>query len=232
MAEQQPLAFEFKANQTFDDYFPAHNQEIIAHLKNTVLGTGEPFIFLWGESGHGKSHLLQASCHAAFQLGISSFYLDVADTNTIKDEILSGLENFALVCLDNIDHLAGRKDWELALFHFFNRHRDNHNQLILSAACAPNVLPFALADLKTRIQWGLPLKIQPLDDNDKITALRVKARQKGFEISTQSARYLLTHYDRNLASMWLMLDKLDRASLAAQRRLTIPFLKAVLAKET
>lgn len=228
MAEQLPVNFEFRANQTFDDFYPGSNQEILGQLKKTVTGTGEQFIFLWGNAGHGKSHLLQACCHKASNQGFSAFYLDLVDPVSTDPELFTGLENFGIVCLDNIDALAGREDWELVFFNFFNQHRDRSHRLILSASCAPSTLAFTLPDLQTRINWGLSLKIQALDDNDKIAVLTYKARQKGFEISPQVAGFLLTHYDRNLPSLWLMLDKLDWSSLAAKRKLTIPFLKQIL----
>jgi DnaA-homolog protein len=228
MAEQLPVKFEFRANQTFDDFYPGGNQEILAQLKKTVTGTGEQFIFLWGNAGHGKSHLLHACCHEASNQGFSSFYLDLSDSVSTDPELFAGLEDLEIVCFDNIDALAGRADWELAFFNFFNQHRDHNHRLILSASCVPNALVFTLPDLQTRISWGLSLKIQPLDDKEKIAALTYKAQQMGFDIAPQAARFLLTHYDRSLASLWLMLDKLDWASLAAKRKLTIPFLKQIL----
>jgi DnaA-homolog protein len=228
MAEQLPVKFEFRANQTFDDFYPGCNQEIIVQLKKTVAGIDEQFIFLWGDAGHGKSHLLQACCHEAFKRDISAFYLDLSNSVSIEPELFAGLEDLELVCFDNIDTLAGRADWELAFFNFFNQHRDRNHRLILSASCVPNAIAFSLPDLQTRINWGLSLKIQPLEDDDKIAALTHKAQQMGFEVTPQVARFLLTHYDRNLSSLWLMLDKLDGASLAAKRKLTIPFLKQIL----
>ena len=228
MAQQLPIQFEFRANQTFDDFYPGSNQEILTQLKNTVAGTGEQFVYLWGDAGHGKSHLLQACCSGAFNQQISSFYLDLSDSAKLEPGLLAGLESFDVVCLDNIAALAGFEDWELALFNFFNQHRDHQHRLILSASCAPNALGFSLPDLKTRVQWGLALNIQTLDDDGKIAAIRHKAQQQGFDIPQQTARFLLTRYDRSLASLWLMLEKLDFASLAAQRKLTIPFLRQIL----
>jgi DnaA-homolog protein len=228
MAEQLPLRFEFRANQTFDDFYPGSNWEIIDQLRKAVAGTSEQLIFLWGNLGYGKSHLLRACCQEAFNLDVSSFYLDLSDSVSIKPELLAGLEGFEVVCLDNIDALAGREDWELAFFNFFNQHRDRNHRLILSASCSASALAFTLADLQTRLNWGLCLKIQALDDNDKIAALTHKAQHMGFDIAPHVARFLLTHYDRNLPSLWLVLDKLDWASLAAKRKLTIPFLKQIL----
>jgi DnaA family protein len=228
MSKQLALQFEFRANQTFNDFFAGNNQEIISHLQNSVAGHGELQIFLWGQSGLGKSHLLQACCHLAHTLKRSSFYLDLASSKLPDSAILIGLEALDVVCLDNIDHIAGNPDWEIAFFNFFNQHRDSEHTLIISAACPPNELAIQLPDLKTRLNWGLTLKIQPLVNNDRITALIFKANRMGFEISPQVGLFLLRHYDRDLSALWLLLDQLDKASLAAKRKLTLPFLKKIL----
>ncbi len=228
MAEQFPLSFEFRANQTFNDFFPGSNQEIIEHLKKCISGNGEQQIFLWGKSGLGKSHLLQACCHQAHHQNLSSFYFALSASELPDPALLIGLDKFDIVCFDNIEHIAGDPVWEQAFFNFFNQHRSLGHKLIVSAACAPGKLEIRLTDLKTRLNWGLSLKIKPLADSDRIAALTFKANQMGFEISAQAGRFLLTHYDRDLASLWALLEKLDQASLAAKRKLTIPFLKKIL----
>lgn len=228
MPIQLPVDFEFRANQTFDDFYPGNNQEIITQLMHSARRSGETFIFLWGEHGWGKSHLLHACCHEAFQQSISAFYLDLSAHVGNSPELLMGLENIDLVCLDNIDAVAGHDAWELACFHLFNRlHAENH-RLMISASCAVNSLKIMLPDLLTRLSWGLSLKIQPLDDDDKIAAITFKANRMGFAFAPHAAQYLLTRYDRDLAALWAMLEKLDKASLAAQRKLTVPFLKSIL----
>lgn len=228
MSKQLPLQFEFRANQTFADFFTGNNQEVLSHLQNSVSGDGELQIFLWGVAGLGKTHLLQACCHKAHDLKRSSFYLDLAAPKLPDSDILTGLDSFDVVCFDNIEGIAGNTVWEIAFFNFFNRHRDNEHTLIISACCLPNELPIKLPDLKTRLNWGLTLKIQPLTNNDRVTALIFKANQMGFEISPQVGLFLLTHYDRDLSALWRLLEQLDQASLAAKRKLTIPFLKTIL----
>jgi DnaA-homolog protein len=228
MAIQLPVSFEFRANQTFDDYYPGCNQEIIQHLKATAQGTGEPFIFLWGEQGFGKSHLLQACCQEASRQNTRVFYLDLSNHINGNTQLISDLDNIELACIDNIDFIAGNAEWELACFNLFNRQREQQHRLLMSASCPMHYINLHLADLKTRFNWGLSLKIQPLDDDDKIAALIHKSQRMGIELAPQAARFLLSRFDRSLASLWLMLDKLDWASLAAKRKLTIPFLKQVL----
>lgn len=231
MAIQIPLQFEFRANQTFTNFFPGSNQEIIGHLQDCVAGVGEQFLFLWGQSGQGKSHLLQACCREAQRQHSSSFYFAFDPAELPEPAMLAGLDEIDVVCFDNFEHIASQHNWELAFFHFYNRHREHGRRLILSAACPPSELPIQLPDLKTRLNWGLTLKIQPLTDSDRITALCFKADQLGFELTAQAGRFLLTHYDRDMASLWILLDKLDKASLAAKRKLTVPFLKKILSED-
>jgi len=228
MAEQLPVNFEFRANQTFKDFFAGSNQEIVDHLKNCVTGSGEQQIFIWGAQGLGKSHLLQACCRHAHQQHHSAFYFALSPGELPDPALLTDLDKFDVVCLDNIETIADDPVWEQAFFNFFNQHRSGGHRLIVSAACAPGKLAIRLPDLKTRLNWGLALKLQPLSESDSIAALIFKADQMGFEISPQAGRFLLTHYDRDLASLWALLEKLDRASLAAKRKLTLPFLKKIL----
>ncbi|HSN23788.1 MAG TPA: DnaA regulatory inactivator Hda [Methylomicrobium sp.] len=228
MAKQLPLQFVFRADQTFEDFFPGANLAVITHLQHCIGGVGESFIFLWGQKGLGKSHLLHAACHAAQQAGQSTFYFDLNQTNQSSPDLLQGLEDAELVCLDNVDGITGKTDWEMALFNFFNRNRDEKHKLIISAAVSPKELPMHLPDLKTRLNWGLSLKIQTPDDEGRIAALIYKARRMGLNISPQAGRFLLTHVNRDMASLWELLDRLDQASLSAQRKLTVPFLKQIL----
>lgn len=229
MLAQQPLHFEFRANQTFDDFFAGRNADIISHLHHSISGKGEQQLFIYGRSGLGKTHLLQASCQKAYELQLSAFYLDLANPVLPDAEMLLGLESLELVCLDNVDAIAGNKAWELALFHFFNQHRDNEHILIMSANDLPNQLAIQLPDLKTRLNWGLSLKIKSLSDDELIHAMMVKANRMGFDIPEKASSYLLSHYDHDLDGLWQLLAKLDKASLAAKRKVTVPFIKEVLA---
>ncbi len=227
MVEQLPVQFEFRANQTFNDYFAGVNQEIVSHLQNSILAQGEPQIFLWGGAGLGKSHLLQAYCQLAHQQGLAAFYFAFGQEPPDPD-LLAGLERFEVVCLDNINAITGDPVWEQALFNFYNQQRSLAHKLVLSARLPPDQLNIGLPDLQTRLNWGLTLKLKPLPDDDKIAALTFRAGQMGLEISPQVGQFLLAHFDRDLPTLWGLLEKLDKASLAAQRKLTLPFLKKTL----
>ncbi|MCQ8179839.1 DnaA regulatory inactivator Hda [Methylomonas sp. SURF-1] len=225
---QIPLQFEFQTNQTFSSYYAGNNSEILDQLQKLATGGAEQQIYLWGETGSGKSHLLQACCQFATKANQEPFYLAIAPNRLPNPALLEGLEHLELVCLDNIQHIAGNPDWEHAFFNFYNAHRQANHRLLLAADCPPKYLSFELPDLKTRMGWGLTLKIQPLRDDQLIDALTHKARFLGFDIPPAVGRFLLKHYVHDMAALWLLLDKIDRATLAAQRKLTIPFLKQIL----
>lgn len=228
---QVPLQFEFQSNQTFASFFSGNNAEIIGQLQALAGDSREQQIFIWGDSGSGKSHLLQACGQQAKVLGKDLFYLAFAKDKLPDPAMLEGLEDMELVCLDDVQHIAGNGAWQQALFNFYNLHRQNNHHLLLAADCPPKYLPFELPDLKTRMSWGLTLKIQPLRDDQLIQALTHKARFLGFDIPPTVGRFLLNHYVHDLPALWLLLEKIDHATLAAQRKLTIPFLKQILADE-
>ncbi len=230
MSEQLPLQFEFQSNQNFTTFYPGDNQETINHLQH-IFDNNEQQIFLWGAAGTGKTHLLQAICQESNQQQKTSFYFSFDNKQMPDPEILNGLENFDLVCFDNIERIAEDSEWEQAFFNFFNLHRDNNKQLILSAQCPPKYLNIQLPDLKTRMGWGLTLKITPLTNEQQLNALIYKANDLGFEIPENVGRFLMTHYARDMPSIWVLLDTIDHATLAAKRKLTIPFLKQIMSEQ-
>lgn len=230
MAEQIPIQFDIKVEQSFASFFTACHAEVIQHLTDTANGKGERQIYLWGLAGLGKTHLLQACCQQAYLLQRSSFYLCLQKNQLPSPELLDGLEALDLVCIDNIELCAGNSDWELALFNFYNLSRENDHQLIISAHCPPNFLPFELADLKTRMSWGLTLKLQELSDTEQIAALTCKANNLGLEISPQVGTFLSKHYARDLPALWKLLPRLEQATLVAKRKLSVAFLKQILAE--
>ena len=232
MGTQLSLQFEFQTNLTFASFFPGNNAEIVNHLLG-VAGEGtEQQIYLWGENGSGKSHLLQACCQHAKAEGKDPFFLAFDLNDLPPTKILEGVENIELVCFDDIQNIAGHADWERTLFAFYNSHRQHNHKLLLAADCPPKYLSFELPDLKTRMAWGLTLKIQPLHDDQIIKALTFKARYLGFDLPPKVGQFLLSHYVKDLPSLWLLLEKIDRATLAAQRKLTIPFLKKILSEQS
>jgi len=197
-------------------------------LQRTANGSGEPFFLLWGAAGSGKSHLLQACCHLAADQGRAVAYFSLKNISSLAPEMLEGWENYPLVCVDDVHLVAGIARWEEALFNLYNRIRECRGSLIVSSISLPAGHAFSLPDLVSRLGWGLVYHLYPLDDDQRLAVLQQRARQRGCEMPDETGRYLLRRLPRDMPALIELLDKLDKASLAAQRKLTVPFVKSVL----
>lgn len=227
---QIPVTFEFQSNFTFAGFYSGNNAEIVCQLQSLAQTEKEQQLYIWGATGSGKTHLLQACCQLAKAAEKDPFYLALPKGKLPSTALLEGLEAMEIVCLDDMQNIADNPDWQQALFNFYNIHRQNNHQLVLTADCPPKFLPFQLLDLKTRMSWGLTLKIQELSEDQLIAALTHKAHYLGFDIPHKVGKFLLNHYVHDLPALWLLLEEIDRATLAAKRKLSIPFLKQILAE--
>lgn len=228
MSGQIPLELRLDPRLDFAQFYPGGNDEIVAALSRSAEGEGEPFLLLWGPEGHGKTHLVHAVGGRAHEHGRTVAYVPLRDSARLPPEVLEGIEAYDLVCLDDVDAIAGDARWEEAVLHAFNRLRQRERQLIVTSTASPNQLPIVLPDLKSRLGWGMALHLQPLDDAGKLAALTRRARHMGLDLPTAVGQFLLAHCPRDLPSLWALLDRLDQGSLAAQRPLTIPFVKTLL----
>jgi DnaA family protein len=223
---QIPLRFQAREDKTFASFVPGTNHQLIGILRQS----SEPFIYLWGEAGSGKSHLLQACCSDASARQLSSVYLPLIELIQHPATCLDGLETMDRVCLDDMQAIQGQAEWEAALFHLFNRIRDAGHQLLVSANAPPADIDIKLADLASRMNWGVTLQLQTLGDEDLLQALIARAETLGMQLKPDAGRFMLTRFPRDPQSMWQLLDTLDQASLTEQRKLTIPFLRRFVGK--
>jgi DnaA family protein len=184
--------------------------------------------YVWGGPATGKSHLLQAVCHRASERQRSSVYLPLAQFDAAHAGVLDDLFDIDAVCIDDIDVAVGRATWERALFNAINTVREAGHCLVLASRDNPAYLTPELADLGSRLLWGPVFHLKPLDDAAKLDALKAQARKCGLTLKDDAGRFLLNNCRRDLPSLLAALARLDRASLAAQRRVTIPFIKSVL----
>lgn len=226
--EQLPLSFSWRHGIRLDDFVAGDHAALVHSLRDCAAGQGEQFVYVWGGAGAGKSHLLQATCQAAAERGVAVAYLPLAELATYGPDILEGLEALALVCVDDLQLIAGRREWEEALFHFYNRLRDTQTTLVVAGDSSPAALPVALADLRSRLAWGPVFKLSELSDAEKIAALQRRAGLRGLELPDEVAQFLIRRSPRDMASLFALLDRLDRESLAQQRRLTIPFVRQLI----
>ena len=227
LAQQLPLGISLRPGATFGAYFTGPNGLSVALLQRMAAGAGERQAWLAGGPGLGKTHLLQAACHAAGDQGLRPAYLPLADAG-LQPAMLEGLEALDLVCLDGVETVLGRPDWEAALFGLINAARDTGARLLFSGRRAPAHLETGLPDLPSRLAWGPVVQLLPLDDAQKREALIARAHELGLELPPAAADYLGRHFARDLAGQLARLEQLDRASLATGRRLTVPFIKQVL----
>lgn len=231
MNTQLPLSIQLNDESTLDDFYWRGNSWVAAQLKASMEGIGEPFIYLWGNPGAGKSHLLQAACHG-MNAQESVIYLPLKLLKDWGPNILDGLEQQTLLCIDDIDMIAGEFAWEEALFHLYNRIRDEAaGRLFLSGTLPPTQLTITLPDLRSRISACLVVQLQELADEDKVQVLMTRAMQRGFELPVAVCQFLLTRFSRNMHDLEQLLNGLDKASLAAHRKITIPFVRTFLTAE-
>lgn len=228
ISPQLTLGLSIKDEATFDNFYPGRNLEVITELKKTARGIGEKVIYLCGSRGQGSSHLLQACCHEAHLYQQTSVYLPLSQLVLMSPDMLQGLESLSLICIDDVHAIAGNAAWEEALFHLFNRIRDADGRLIITAHDLPKSIGIELPDLVSRLSWGIVFQLHSLTDSEKLSALILRARIRGMTLSEEVAKYILTHCPRHMGTLFAALDALDNASLALQRRLTIPFVKEVL----
>ncbi len=145
----------------------------------------------------------------------------------LSPAILEELEHVALVCIDDVDRISGNPRWERGLFHICERSRSSNNVLIFSASAAPGHLDLELPDLATRLGWGLVYQLRPLDDAERLTAIRLRAQNRGLDMTEEVARYVLQRFPRDMHSLFELLERIDSASLASQRRITVPLIRSL-----
>ncbi len=224
---QLPLGFEPGELFTFESYITGNNTVAAGLAQQAALGDGEKQMYFWGDSGLGKSHLLQASCNLAAKNQHTVCYLTQSEIKNQSVEMFDGLEQVELICLDDIESWLIDSAWEEALFDLINRVRENNNCLMMASAHPPDEAFVKLHDLRSRLSWGPVFQLQNLSDKEKYQALRYRAQQSGLELPENVADYLMQRYPRDMFGLFERLAVLDKASMAMQRRLTIPLIKSV-----
>lgn len=226
--QQLPLAVQLRDNATFDNFYAADNGLLIENLRQQLAG-GERYIYLYGNKGSGRSHLLQAACHQADQQGSDAVYLPLSELQDYPaEELFEGLEQLSLVCLDDLHAVIDSDHWQQQLFHLFNRLQEQQVGLLISANCAVRELPLALADLASRLSWGTVFQINKLTDQQHRELIQLRADGRGLQLSDEVAQFVFHRCQRDASDLLAVLDKLDKASLQQQRRLTVPFVKTIM----
>jgi DnaA-homolog protein len=224
---QLPLALRYPQDERLETFIGAPDGAL-AQLRAIAVGAAHDWVYLEGAAGTGKTHQALAMCSLAEQAGRLPTYLPLKAVRGRVRAALESLEGRDLVALDGLDAIAGNREDEVALFDFHNRARSSGITLLYTAQHAPDGMGLVLPDLRSRLQQCIRLVLQPLDDEGRAAVLRERAVRRGLSIDEASIDWLLTHTGRELGSLVTLLDRLDRESMAAQRRITVPFLRQVV----
>lgn len=225
--QQLPLGIRLPDRAVFESFLSARNLEAVAHARQLATGHSADALWICGPEGAGKTHLLQAVCARASERGACA-YLPLGELDTLGAGVLEGLSQLECVCLDDLERVAGRLDWERGLFALLRELQEHGGRLAVAAACAPAHLGWRLADVGSRFAALAVYQLRVLDETEQQQALQLRARLRGFELPEETSRWLQRRFPRDMRTLYELLDTLDEAALVAQRRLTVPFIRSVL----
>jgi len=224
---QLPLSVRLHDRARFESFLPGPNALALGQMRRLAEVPHAGLTWLCGPAASGKTHLLQALCA---QAGAEACYLPLSQLPGLGAASLSEWPGARWICLDEVAAVIGLPEWERALFSLYRECEERGTSLVMAAREAPPQLGFALPDLASRCAAGQRLTLSALDEFEQRAALRLRAQQRGVELPEETALYLQRRLPRDMASLFAVLDELDLAALAAQRRLTVPFIRSALAQ--
>ncbi|MBS0431709.1 MAG: DnaA regulatory inactivator Hda [Proteobacteria bacterium] len=229
-ARQLPLGLRWRSHQRLDAFIAGADAHALAAVRASAEARSDAWLYLHGVHGSGKTHLLIGACRLVLEEGRNARYLPLASLSGSCAEAIAsfGAERRELLGVDDVQAVAGDLDAERALFDLYNRARESHAMLLFAADAAPAQLGLQLPDLVSRLSACTQYALQPLDEAGRREVLRRRAQQRGLEIEDNVLDWLFTRQPRDLAALMELFEKLDHAALAAQRRITIPFLREML----
>lgn len=216
------LIFDFaeRGYPGFDKFLGTENAELVYVLQHKH----DPFIYVWGEEGAGKSHLLRAWVAQALDAGKKAVYIDAAAT-----PLTEAAFEAEYLAIDQIEKLGNEE--QALLFAVFNRFRNSSKGfLLLSSEHTPQQLVIR-EDLRTRMAYCLVYEVKPLTDQEKIDALVSMAAARQVTIDPEIFEYLLNHWRRDMDSLMQMLDTLDNYAVTMGKRITLPLLRQLLKQQ-
>nr|UXE44563.1 DnaA regulatory inactivator Hda [uncultured bacterium] len=225
--QQLPLGVRLPDRALFESFLPGPNGEALACARAIARGEVRGAAWLGGPGGTGKTHLLQAICAAASERRRAG-YVPLREVAHLGVGVLDGLAQLECLCLDDLDRVTGEAAWERRLFGLLRETEEAGGALVLAAQAPPALLPWVLPDLKSRCAAGAVFALRPLDETEQHAALELRARLRGLELPEETWQWLRRRYPRDMRRLYELLDTLDAAALAAQRRLTVPFIREVL----
>lgn len=224
---QLPLGVRVPDRAVFATFFAGRNSQAMEHLTRLAGGEAAGTAWLCGPHGVGKTHLLQAVCVQASE-SMRAGYFPLARLGTLGVGVLEGLPQLDCLCLDDLDAVTGRAEWEHTLFGILREIEERGARLVVAGASPPALVKWSLADLGSRLAASTIFQLRALDEAEQREALQLRAHTRGFELPDETARWLQRRFPRDMRTLYELLDALDEAALVAQRRLTVPFIRSVL----
>lgn len=223
--KQLPLGVRLQDRALFESFYPGSNgQALTATRLLAQAAPGLRMLYLHGVEGAGKSHLLQAMCAAV----PGSAYLPLRQLRQMGPGALDGLDGLPLLAVDDPEAVAGEAEWERRLFVLYEACAAGSTRLAVAAGEPAVDLPLRLPDLRSRLAAMPHYAVRPLDESQQREALKARAAARGLELGDETLDFLQRRFARDMGSLHAMLERLDAASLAAQRPLTVPFVRQVL----
>ena len=216
------LIFDFaeRGYPGFDKFLGTENAELVYVLQHKH----DPFIYVWGEEGAGKSHLLRAWVAQALDAGKKAVYIDAAAT-----PLTEAAFEAEYLAIDQIEKLGNEE--QALLFAVFNRFRNSGKGFLLLSSEHTPQQPVIREDLRTRMAYCLVYEVKPLTDQEKIDALVSMAAARQVTIDPEIFEYLLNHWRRDMDSLMQMLDTLDNYAVTMGKRITLPLLRQLLKQQ-
>ena len=185
-------------------------------------------LFIYGTKESGKTFLLQAMCNSYSSMSKSSLYIPLKKVMNYGIEIFESLENIDLICIDGIEEVISKIEWEKAIFNLINKALISESRLILTSSKDLKSLNFSLLDLESRIRKIQSYELHPINDKDILDALKYISKLTSINLGDKEAKYLVTYSQRNISNLVHILESLDQLSMEMKRKITIPLIKEVI----
>lgn len=227
MSVQLTLDIGLPLTPSLDDFEVGANGDLLTHLRLWLGPLGAPTlnrsplpIYFWGESGAGKTHLLNSLKAQLQQQGERVGWLDPqGQSQTVFDP------TWCAVLLDDVNALDAAQ--QQRAFQWFIDAQSGHRAVIAAGSVPPADLSLR-DDLRSRLGWGHVFAVKPPDDAVRRSVLQSNAHARGLKLSDEVTDYLLTHFSRDLGSLVGLLDELDRYAMQSKRAITIPMIKDMM----
>lgn len=220
---QLPLRLRFPSPRRFDAFVEGENAGVVAAITRLAHAPSADNLYLSGPESSGKTHLLSAA--VADTPG--AIYLPLKQLGSQAEAMIMAVSQAPLICIDEVDSVAGQRSLEITLFDLFNRVLEQRGRMLFAARHAPTRLDVALPDLVSRLSSLVQLSVKPLDDASAREVLIGRAQVRGFQLADDVLEFLFRRFPRNLGAMLELIDQLDGESLAQRRRITVPFIRSI-----